>query len=114
MYQISIKSVNSFESYRVYRQTVRQIPSQKPFFLTKGLSKRGDLIKNGGGGGQILHKSNTFSYENVKKGNNWEYYSKSWGDDLNKKILFAGRSSQTDMLEVLNVQMNEIIYWFLC
>ena len=50
MYQISIQSVNSFESYRVYRQatqTDRQTPSQKSFFLTQGVSKRGDFMKNG-------------------------------------------------------------------
>ena len=42
---------NSFKSYRIYRQT-----------------RRGDLMKNGGGGGgQILQKSITFSDENVKR-----------------------------------------------
>ena len=29
-------------------QTDRQTPSQKPFFLTQGISKRGDLMKNEG------------------------------------------------------------------
>ena len=28
-------------------QTGRQTPSQKTFFLTQGVSKRGDLMKNG-------------------------------------------------------------------
>ena len=61
MYPILIKSVNSFESYRGYRQT-DTIP--KTIF-----SRLGDLKTwrfDGKRGGQILHKSNTFSDENQK------------------------------------------------
>ena len=32
---------------KVIKYADRQTPSQKPFFLTQGVSKRGDLIKNG-------------------------------------------------------------------
>ena len=45
-------------------QTDRQTHSQKPFFRVQRVSKRGHLTKKGGG--LILHKSNTFSDENVK------------------------------------------------
>ena len=69
VYQRPIQSVNSFKSYRanklyIYRQT--DTHSRKPFFRVQRVSKRGHLTKPGGGGCQILHKSNTFSDENVK------------------------------------------------
>ena len=40
--------------------------SRKPFFRVQRVSKRGHFTKRGGGGGHILHKSNTFSDENAK------------------------------------------------
>ena len=46
-------------------QTDRQI-CEKKFFRVQRVSKRGHLTKTGGGGCHILHKSNTFSDENVK------------------------------------------------
>ena len=70
MYQVSIQSVNSFKSYRANklkstdRHTDRQTHSRKPFFRVQRVSKRGHLTKTGGV--PILHKSNTFSDENVK------------------------------------------------
>ena len=54
------------------RQTDRQIHSRKPFFRVQRDSKREHLTKTGEG--PILHKSNTFSDENVKivnKTNRW-------------------------------------------
>ena len=38
---------------KVIEYTDRQTSSQKPFFLTQGVSKRVDLMKNGGGGVQF-------------------------------------------------------------
>ena len=50
-----------------YKSTDK-IHSQKPFFQVQRVSKRGNLTKTGGGrrGGYILHKSNTFSVDNIK------------------------------------------------
>ena len=64
-----IKECTKFQSNRlilskVSEYTDRQTLSEKPFLLTQGVSKRGDLMKNGRG--QILHKSNTFSDKNIK------------------------------------------------
>ena len=86
MYQVSIQSVNSFKSYRanklkIYTQTDRQTDRQthrqtdrqtdkqtdtfvKTIFSGSGGLKTWTFDKNGGG--PILHKSNTFSDENVK------------------------------------------------
>ena len=44
----------------------KDIHSQKAFFRVQRISKRGDFTKTGWGVGHILHKSNTFSDENVK------------------------------------------------
>ena len=46
-------------------QPDRQRHSQKPFFRIQWVSKRGDLTKTAEGC-QILHRSNTFSAENIK------------------------------------------------
>ena len=45
------------------KSTDRQTHSRKPFFRVQRVSKRGHLTKTGG---HKLHKSNTFSDENVK------------------------------------------------
>ena len=77
MYQVSIQSVNSFKSYRANkstdrhteRQTDRQTDTQTDTFAktifsgSEGLKTR--TFDKNGGGGPILHKSNTFSDENV-------------------------------------------------
>ena len=70
MYQVSIQSVNSFKSYRAnkLKSTDRQTDTQTDIFAktifsgSEGL-KTWTFDKNGGG--PILHKSNTFSDENV-------------------------------------------------
>ena len=51
-----IRECTKFQSNRlilskVIEYTDRQTPSEKPFFLIQGVSKRGDLMKNGVGGG---------------------------------------------------------------
>ena len=48
------------------RQTDIQTLLRNLDFRVQGVSKRGHLTKTGGGG-PILHKSNTFSDENVKR-----------------------------------------------
>ena len=72
MYQRRIQSVNSFKSYRAnkLKSTDRQTDTQTDTFVKTIFSGSGGLKtwtfdKNGGG--PILHKSNTFSDENVKK-----------------------------------------------
>ena len=50
---------------QIHRQPDRQAHSRKPFFRVQRVSKRGPLTKKRGGGGHILHKSNTFSDVNV-------------------------------------------------
>ena len=72
MYQVSIQSVNSFTSYRanklksIDRHTDRQTDTfAKTIFSGSEGLKTWTFDKNGGGGGPILHKSNTFSDENV-------------------------------------------------
>ena len=83
----AIQSVNSFKSYRANKlkstvrhtdrqtdiqtdiQTDRQPHSRKPLFRVQRVSKRGHFTKTGGGG-HILHKSNTFSDENGKNQTN--------------------------------------------
>ena len=47
-----------------YKYTDRQTHSRQSFFWVQRVSKRGHLKR--GGGGNILHKSNIFSDENVK------------------------------------------------
>ena len=64
-----IRKCTKFQSNRlilskVIEYTNTQTESQKPFFLTQGVSKLEDLMKNGGG--QFLHKSNALSDENRK------------------------------------------------
>ena len=75
MYQVSIQSVNSFKSYRanklkIYTQTDRDRHTDRHirknhFFEFRG-SQNVDIWQKRGD--PILHKSNTFSDENVK---NW-------------------------------------------
>ena len=66
---LTLNKCTKFQSNRsilskVIAYTDKQTPSRKPFFRVQWVSKRGHLTKTGGGG-HILHKSNTFSDENV-------------------------------------------------
>ena len=65
MYQRPIRLINSLKSYRVYRQTYRQTNTLlKTIFSHSGSLKTWRFDEKRGG--LILHKSNTFSDENVK------------------------------------------------
>ena len=75
-YQRPIQSVNSFKSYRAKQTINRQTDTfaKTIFSGSEGLKTWTFDKKKAGGGGHILHKSNTFSDVNVKRKLNITYF----------------------------------------
>ena len=116
MYQVSIQSVNSFKSYRVYRQTDRQTDRHTDTFAktifsgSEGLKTR-TFDKNGGG--HILHKSNTFSDKNVtiESRPNGKYSVKNFGQ-TNEFRNLSERYSVQSKNNLKFIRMNlEFVRW---